>query len=97
MSVHIDGFVVVNGVSVDVENDAGSDECNVFDAVKLLLNWWELTGGLETSMIEIIKKAKCLIDYSFCKVISSLILLKKKERGDGDINIYKDVCVYVFE
>jgi len=48
-------------------------------------------------MIEIIKKAKCLIDYSFCKVISSLILLKKKERGDGDINIYKDVCVYVFE
>jgi hypothetical protein len=29
--VHVDGFVVINGVNDDAENDEGSDECSVFD------------------------------------------------------------------
>lgn len=49
--VHVDGLLVVNGVNDPVENDAGSEECNAFDDVKLFVSGWELTVGVETSII----------------------------------------------
>lgn len=48
--VHVDGFVVDKGVIDGVENDDGSDECNAFDDVKLLVNGCELADGVETSI-----------------------------------------------
>ena len=48
--VHVEGLVVDKGTNVDVENDDGSEECNAFDDVKLLVNGCEVADGVETSI-----------------------------------------------
>lgn len=45
---HKHGFFFIND---EVGNEDGREECKLFDDVKLFVSWWELTGGVEISMI----------------------------------------------